>query len=195
MFIKDLIEGRNINLIKFDESHSKDLYENVSSDPTIWNHLSVTIITEPDFEKYLKVVNESIDDGKQFTFSIFNKATGSFIGSTSIFNIDEKNKKLEIGWTWINSKYWGSKINIECKYFLIDYLFTELDIQRIELRTRESNIRSQKAIEKIGATKEAIIRFDRINEDGSFRNTILYSFVRPEWEELKHKLKSMLFSS
>ena len=155
MFIKDLIEGRNINLIKFDKSHSKDLYENASCDPTIWNHLSVSIITEPDFEKYLKLVNESIDDGKQFTFSIFNKATNSFIGSTSIFNIDDKNKKLEIGWTWINSKYWGNKINTECKYFLIDYLFTELDIQRIELRTRESNIRSQKAIEKIGATKEA----------------------------------------
>jgi len=195
MFIKDLIEGRKINLIQFDKSHSKDLYESASRDPKIWSHLSLTIITETDFEKYIELVNESIGNGRQFTFSIFNKATNSFIGSTSIFNIDEKNKKIEIGWTWINSKYWGSRINMECKYLLIDYLFTELDIQRIELRTRESNIRCQKSIERIGATKEAIIRFDRINEDGSFRNTVLYSLVRPEWEELKHKLKSLLFSS
>lgn len=195
MTIKDIIEGQKINLIKFDKSHSKDLYENASSDLSIWSHLSLTIITESDFEQYLRIVNENIDHGRQFTFSIFNKATNSFIGSTSIFNMDEKNKKIEIGWTWINSKYWGSKINIECKYFLIDYLFTTLDIQRIELRTRESNIRSQKAIEKIGATKEAILRFDRLNEDGSFRNTILYSLVRPEWEKLKGKLKSMLSDS
>lgn len=194
MLIKDSIEGQNINLIKFDNSHSKDLFENASNDPAIWNHLSIAIITESDFEKYLNLVNENIGYGRQFTFSIFYKMINRFIGSTSILNIDEKNKKVEIGWTWINSIYWGSKINMECKYLLVDYLFTKLDIQRIELRTRESNIRSQKAIEKIGATKEAVIRLDRINKDGSFRNTILYSLVRPEWKELSHKIKAVLYN-
>jgi N-acetyltransferase len=194
MLIKNSIEGLNINLIKFDKSHSKDLFENASIDPSIWNHLSIAITTESDFEKYLNLMNESIIDGRQFTFSIFHKAINTFIGSTSILNIDEKNKKVEIGWTWINSIYWGSKINMECKYLLIDYLFTSLNIQRIELRTRESNIRSQKAIEKIGATKEAVIRCDRINEDGSFRNTVLYSLIRSEWDDLKHKIKTNLSS-
>ena len=77
----------------------------------------------------------------------------------------------------------------------IDFCFSDFDMERIEFRTRKSNLRSQKVIEKIGGVKEGVLRSDKINEDGTFRNTILYSNLRPEWHELKNKLMSELNNS
>ena len=99
--------------------------------------------------------------------------------------------QTEIGPTWLSPKVWGTKINIESKYLLLKDCF-EQEIMRVEFRTRESNIRSQKAIEKIGGIREGVLRCHRINEDGSFRNTIVYSIIQPDWPLTKSALEVLV---
>jgi RimJ/RimL family protein N-acetyltransferase len=112
-------------------------------------------------------------------------------GGTGFLHIDVVNRQLEIGPTWLTPTAWGTKINIESKYLLLRACF-EQDIMRVEFRTRETNIRSQKAIEKIGGVKEGILRCHRINEDGTFRNTIVYSIIQPDWTLTKQALETLV---
>jgi RimJ/RimL family protein N-acetyltransferase len=113
-------------------------------------------------------------------------------GCTGFINIDVVNCQLEIGTTWLSPTVWGTKINIESKYLLLMQCFEKWNIMRVELKTRETNIRSQKAIEKIGGIKEGLLRCYRKNDDGTFRNTILYSIIQPEWPYTKTLLERLI---
>jgi RimJ/RimL family protein N-acetyltransferase len=99
---------------------------------------------------------------------------------------------LEIGPTWLSPIVWGTKINIESKYLLLTHCFEQLNVMRVEFRTRETNIRSQKAIEKIGGIREGLLRCHRKNDNGTFRNTIIYSIIKPEWPSTKMLLEGLI---
>jgi N-acetyltransferase len=185
------IDGQNLLLVPYNIDHIDGL-KRVAFEKKIWDYLPYKVYSDDDFERYIGLIDDRMGKGTQLFFTIIDKHTSEIFGSTSFLNIDETNKKLEIGGTWLTSKVWGTKVNLEVKYLLLTFCFSEIKIERIEFRTRENNIRSQKAIEKIGGVKEGILRSDRINEDGTFRNTILYSILRPEWKMLKVKLISDL---
>jgi N-acetyltransferase len=185
------IEGQHLLLVPFDISHIDGL-KKVAVDERIWNYLPYKVHSDKDFDDYVTLIKDRIDKRTQYFWTVINKLTNEILGSTGFLNIDEVNKKLEIGGTWLTPKVWGTKVNLELKYLLLDFCFTDNEIVRIEFRTREKNIRSQKAIEKIGGTKEGLLRLDKINDDGTFRNTILYSIIRPEWQDLKSRLTADL---
>lgn len=191
LFEQRSIEGQNLLLVPFENSHIGGL-KKVATDEKIWDYLPYKIYSDKDFDDYITLVKDRIEKGTQYFWTIINKQHNEILGSTGFLNVDETNKKLEIGGTWLTPKVWGTKVNLEVKYLLLDFCFTDNEIVRIEFKTREKNIRSQKAIEKIGGTKEAILRLDKINDDGTFRNTILYSIIRPEWQDLKCRLTENL---
>jgi len=194
LFEHRAIEGQNLLLVPFDTSHIGGL-KKVAIDEKIWEHLPYNIYSEKDFDDYVSLIKDRIEKGTQYFLTIIDKQSEEILGSTGFLNIDEINKKLEIGGTWLTPKVWGTKVNLETKFLLLNFCFSETEIVRIEFRTREKNIRSQKAIEKIGGIKEGLLRLDKINDDGTFRNTILYSIIRPEWQDLKNRLKADLTNS
>ena len=194
LFESKVIKGQNLLLVPFDSSHIEGL-KKVAIDKKIWDYLPYKIYSEKDFYDYVTLVQERIEKGSQYLWTIIERQTNKILGSTSFINIDELNRKLEIGGTWLTPKVWGTKVNLEVKYLLLDFCFTDNEIVRVEFRTRENNIRSQKAIEKIGGVKEGLLRLDKINDDGIFRNTILYSIVRPEWQDLQNRLTIELNNS
>ena len=182
------LEGENLKLIKLNVGHLNGL-KLISIDERIWEFLPRKIHSTDDFDAYNKWIFERIDNGFLLVYTIIDKQADTIIGSTGFLNYDKDNRKIEIGGTWLTPNYWGSKFNLEAKYLLLNLCFAEKDIVRVELKTRETNIRSQKAIEKLGCLKEGILRWDRINDDGTFRNTILYSIIKPEWQTIKNKLE------
>ena len=95
-------------------------------------------------------------NGTQFPFIIFHKLENRIIGSTRFLDIQEKHLKLEIGWTWLDPNYWGTAINLECKLLLLTFCFETLKTTRVQFKTDENNLRSRKAIEKIGGQFEGI---------------------------------------
>jgi RimJ/RimL family protein N-acetyltransferase len=191
LFDHKTIEGSNLLLVPFEDSHIDGL-RTIAINEQIWQQLPTKLHSDKDFDEYIATLKSHIEMGIQYIYTIIDKKSSEILGATHFFGVDIKNKKLEIGNTWLNPKAWGTKVNMEAKYMLLNFCFEKNDIQRVELRTRETNIRSQKAIEKIGGVKEGILRQDRVNEDGTFRNTMLYSIVRSDWADLKMRLEKAL---
>jgi len=118
-------------------------------------------------------------------FIIYDKAKKRYAGSSRYMNIDWWNKVLEIGATWIGREFQGSGLNGAAKQLMIDHAFYELDFEKIEFRIDERNIRSRKAVEKLGATLEGILRSNVYLLDGFKRNTACYGILREEWTSPK----------
>jgi RimJ/RimL family protein N-acetyltransferase len=127
-------------------------------------------------------------NGTQFPFVIYHKSEKRIIGSTRLLELQQNHLKLEIGWTWLHPKYWGTSVNLECKLLLLTFCFENLKITRLQLRTDEKNTRSRKAIEKIGGQFEGIVRHDMIRDNGTNRNSALYSILNDEWKNAKQNI-------
>lgn len=191
MQFEHLIPGRFIDLERFTNNHIPEL-ESIAMDEKIWQNLPYNIKDKAGFDVFVNELQTKNLNNQQVTYVIRNKTTRQVCGSTGFINMDAINQQLEIGPTWLSPIVWGTKTNIESKYLLLTHCFEQLNIMRVELRTRVTNIRSQKAIEKIGGIKEGVLRCHRKNDDGTFRNTIIYSIIKPEWPSTKMLLEVLI---
>jgi RimJ/RimL family protein N-acetyltransferase len=111
------------------------------------------------------------------------------IGSTRYYDIEMKHRHLSIGNTWYIQAVWGSAVNSECKYLLLQQAFENLKMLRVQFKTDARNIRSRKALEKIGATEEGVLRQHLILDNGVIRDSVVYSIIHPEWPRVKSDLE------
>jgi RimJ/RimL family protein N-acetyltransferase len=117
------------------------------------------------------------------------------VGSTRYLDIRRENRGLEIGWTWLAAAVQRTAVNTECKYLLLRHAFETLGAIRVQLRTDLRNLRSQRAIERIGATREGVFRQERIMWDGYLRDSVFYSVIDCEWPAVKARLEARLGSA
>jgi RimJ/RimL family protein N-acetyltransferase len=149
---------------------------------------------DEQFEKYIATAFDERNTGAQHSFVIRDIATGEIIGMTRYYKIEPSQKRVSIGYTWYVPKIWGQVHNKECKFLLLQYAFETLGYQRVEFEVAHQNIRSQKAVEKIGGIKEGMLRKHGLHADGTMRHTFVFSIVDDEWEEVKEKLQRLLIS-
>ncbi|WP_343636360.1 GNAT family N-acetyltransferase [Fluviicola sp.] len=188
-----LLKGQHVSLVPLNESHIAELVE-LAQDKSIWKHYA---IDGSDKDKLKTSLEQGIADregGTQYPFVIQLNENGQLIGSTRFLDIQENHQKLEIGWTWLHPDYWGTNINTECKYLLLTFCFEELQAKRVQLRTDENNLRSRKAIEKIGGQFEGILRNDMVRDNGTTRNSAYFSIIPEEWQQTKAQLQELLAS-
>lgn len=121
----------------------------------------------------------------RYSFSIFSKTKNAYAGSTAFLNIANSDDRLEIGATWLGPDFQGSGLNRQCKFLLLQYSFNELKANRVEFRTDERNLASRRAIEKIGASLEGILREHMLVQSGIRRNTVYYSILQKEWDNMQ----------
>lgn len=126
--------------------------------------------------------------GNAFPFLIYDKAKESYAGTTRFGNIDTQHKVLHIGWTWIGEDFRGSGLNAHMKYLMLSYAFEHMEMEKVEFRIDERNLRSRKAVEKIGATLEGILRKNLIVKDGFRRSSACYGILKEEWPHIKTTL-------
>jgi RimJ/RimL family protein N-acetyltransferase len=129
-------------------------------------------------------INQAIQDKKnhlRYAFVICDKLKMQYAGSTSFLNIVNKDKRLEIGHTWIGKDFQGSGLNEQVKALLLGYAFDKLEFERVEFKTDERNAASRKALEKLGAVYEGRLRSHMLMADGFRRNSVYYSILREEW--------------
>lgn len=160
--------------------------------PEIWSYMSTTIEDESDVHNFVENALSNKSLMKEYPFVIVDKLSGQIIGSTRFMDIDSKHQRLEIGTTWLTPSFWRTAVNTNCKYLLLTYCFEVLGLQRVQIKTDHDNLRSQKAIERIGATKEGVLRNHMIRKDGSTRHTVMYSITLQEWPEVKARLEMLL---
>lgn len=131
-------------------------------------------------------------NGTDLPFVAIHLASGRVAGATRYLNIMPKDRGLEIGGTWYGVEFQRTAVNTECKYLLLKHAFDTLGCIRVQFKTDLRNIRSQKAIERLGAVKEGILRNHMILPDGRFRDSVYYSILDSEWPEVKSRLENYL---
>ncbi len=141
--------------------------------------------TSPSDEAYYHSALEAPD---QLPFAVM--VDGALAGSTRYGDIRAAHAGLEIGWTWLHPRYMGSGINRRMKLLLLTHAFETLGMQRVQLKTDNLNIRSQRAIEKLGAVREGVLRRHQRRQDGSLRDTVMYSVTADEWPQVRVRLSS-----
>jgi RimJ/RimL family protein N-acetyltransferase len=179
-----ILEDELVRIEPLEEKHFELLLP-VAMQRELWEFTSVTISTPEDFKRYFTTALLEKQQKRSYPFACFNKNIHQYVGSTRYGNIDFENKRLEIGWTWIDPGMQGTGFNTHCKFLLLSHAFEQLHFNRVELKTGHLNLRSQKAMLKIGATPEGIFRNHIINENGSIRHSHFFSFIREEWPAIK----------
>lgn len=139
--------------------------------------------TEDGLREYVKVALEKKKAGSAYPFIVFDKHLKGHAGCTRYMNISREHKVLEIGSTWIGKKYQGTGLNAAMKKLMIDYAFDSWDFEKIEFRIDERNIASRRAVEKLGAVLEGILRENVYLLDGFKRNSCCYGILRKEWTQ------------
>ncbi|MFC6041198.1 GNAT family N-acetyltransferase [Paenisporosarcina macmurdoensis] len=161
--------------------------------PDIFTYMVNQIQTPEEFEKWMEISYEQMKNSNtSMVFVIADIETDEFFGSTRLYNIDHANKSCEIGATYYGKAFQRTHVNTISKWLLLSYAFETLGMIRVQFKTDEENLFSQKAIERIGATKEGILRNERIRSTGKPRNAVVYSIIESEWEFVKKRLEERM---
>ncbi|MEN5255075.1 GNAT family protein [Pseudomonas protegens] len=185
------LEGPRIILRPLQRSDA-DALVNAARDGELWN-LPFTVVPSPDtVERYLDVALEGRDAGSVLPFTTVLRSTGEVIGCTRFWKIDRHNRKLEIGSTWIASRWQRSFVNTEAKYLMLCHAFDDMNCVRVQFTTDEINHTSRAAILRLGARQEGIVRHERIMPDGRKRNSVRFSIIDDEWPAVRQRLQQRL---
>lgn len=157
-------------------------------DPDLWRWFPVVLSDPNTLKNWMGQMLLQYEQGVRVPFTIRDAQRNEVIGSTSYMHIAAADLCLEIGTTWLNKAYHGSGINSHMKYLLLKQAFEEMGYLRVEFRTDVLNLRSRKAIEKLGARQEGIFRNHRFNNSGGRRDSVIYSIIKAEWPEVRQKL-------
>jgi RimJ/RimL family protein N-acetyltransferase len=130
--------------------------------------------------------------GSMLPFAVIERATGRAVGMTTYMNIDAPNRRLEIGATWYRQSVQRSPVNTECKLLLLQHAFETLDCICVEFRTHFMNVQSRRAIERLGAKLDGVLRSNMVMANGTIRDTAVYSIIASEWPAVKANLRWQL---
>ena len=134
------------------------------------------------------LIQRAVADPGRVAYAQRIRETGEFVGTSSFYDIDPGNRALAIGHTWLAQPHWRTGLNSESKLLMLRHAFDRLGAERVVWHTDNRNIRSQSAIERLGAVKEGVLRHHRIRRDGSWRDTVSYSMLSAEWLPAKRRL-------
>ncbi len=154
----------------------------IASQEKLVQYSPSNIETPESLKKYVEIALKQQQLNQSIPFIIYDKKTETYAGCTRFMNINWQHKVLEIGSTWIGREFHGSGLNKQMKDLLLNYVFDEMGFEKVEFRIDERNIRSRKAVEKLGAILEGILRENVYLLDGFKRNTCCYGLLREEWK-------------
>lgn len=185
------LTGNNVVLMPLQTEHAERLLQ-AAEDGELWN-MKVTVIPGPStVGQYVATALAGRESGSVMPFAVVRRDTGQIVGSTRFWKIDRKNRKLEIGHTWLSQSVQRSGLNTEMKYLLLEYAFEVMKSVRVQFTTDELNENSRAAILRIGAKQEGIVRHERIMPDGRKRNSVRFSIIDDEWPEVKAMLSAKM---
>ena len=163
-----------------------------AADGQLWR-LRVTSVPEPqETRAYIETALQMREQGSRFAFAVIDEATGRVLGSTSFHDIIAAVRRVEIGYTWYAQSVQRSHVNTTCKLLMLGHAFDQLGCHVVGWRTDNFNFASQRAIERLGAKKDGVIRGHALRRDGTIRDTVMYSLRAGEWPESRAHLLSKL---
>lgn len=186
------LTGKYVRLEPLTEAHVPGLAE-AGVGQNFWHFMLYgDMNTETDMRNWVLDILSRAEKGTDLPFAAIDLVSGRVAGATRYLNMNPKDRGLEIGGTWYGTEFQRTAVNTECKYLLMSYAFEKLGAIRVQLKTDSRNERSQKAIERIGAKREGVLRNHMILPDGYFRHSVFYSVLNTEWPVVKKNLEAMM---
>lgn len=179
---------KGVTLEPLTMAHAEGLSE-ACQDGKLW---TIEVTSAPTPESVIDYIQLADSMDNRVAFAVIDNVSGRVIGSTSYHDILPNAKRLEIGYTWYAQSYWRTHVNTVCKLMLLTHAFETLDYQTVGWRTDGENLQSQKAIERLGAKKDGVIRGNRVRRNGIIADTVMYSMVANEWPNAKAMLEQKL---
>ncbi len=188
-WIKKLeLEGEKVRLIPLEKSHKDGLLK-AATDGKLWEMWFTTVPSEKNIDNYIEHALSEKQKGKEFPFVVLDKKNGDIIGCTRYYNIQPEHRRLEIGYTWYAKKNQRTGVNTECKYLLLKNAFEDLNCIAVQFLTNWHNLPSRKAIARLGAKQDGVLRNHILNADGSCRDSVVFSITEQEWSGVEKTLK------
>jgi N-acetyltransferase len=187
-----VLTGKHVRLEPMSEEHIPALAEIGVGQPFWHFMLYGDMNSEDDMRNWVLDILARAEKRTDLPFVAIHLESGQVAGATRYLNILPRDRGLEIGGTWYGVEFQRTPVNTECKYLLLSHAFETLSCIRVQLKTDSRNERSQKAIERIGAVKEGVLRNHMILPDGYYRHSVFYSILDTEWPGVKKRLEEMM---
>ncbi len=182
------LEARGVRLVPLTLEHEAGL-KAAAADGELWK-LRITSVPEPHETR--GYIETALATGNRLAFAVTDAATGEVLGSTSYHDIVPNLKRVEIGYTWYAARCQRTHVNTTCKLLMLTHAFDTLGCNIVGWRTDNFNYASQRAIERLGARKDGVLRGHALRRDGTIRDTVMYSLAAGEWPEVKAQLLYLL---
>lgn len=185
------LRGQIVSVIPLQVAHLRELQQ-ATADGDL-HRLWYTMVPDAasmqaEIERRLRLQT----DGSMLPFSILDNTADQVVGMTTFMNIEQAHRRLEIGSTWYRQSAQRTALNTECKLLLLGYAFDSLDCLAVEFRTHAMNHASRRAIERLGAKIDGVLRSHRVLSNGSIRDTAVYSILANEWPAVRANLQWQL---
>jgi RimJ/RimL family protein N-acetyltransferase len=186
------LAGRYVRLEPLDLNHVSDLAI-AARDNSIWRYMPyASIETEEQMRAFVTMQLSRQADGSELAFAVVLQSNGKAIGNTRFLDIRPEHRSLEIGGTWYGVEHQRTAANTESKYLLLCHAFDQLGCLRVQFKTDLRNERSQRAIQRIGAVREGVLRKHMIMPNGHQRHTVMFSIIDDEWPLVKGQLEGLM---
>lgn len=186
-----ILDGKHVRLEPISMNHFHDLSK-VAFDENLWKWTLGVVSNEEDLKNYIAEASEGNKNGIYLAFATIDKETGRAVGSSRFGSLAPEYRRVEIGWTWIGRDFQRTRVNTEAKYLMLKHAFETWKALRVYLQTDALNERSQNAILRIGASREGVMRKDKIAYGGRVRDSVMFSILEDEWSEVKSNLEAKL---
>ncbi len=185
------LDGLNVRLEPLSLAHVTGLCK-IGLDDELWKITMTLIRNEDEMRQYVETALRLQKEGTALAFATVDKKSGRIAGSTRFGNIDKNNRRVEIGWTWLGKEFQRTYVNTEAKYLMLRHAFEVLGCFRVEFKTDVINEKSRSALQRIGAKEEGVLRRHQITVSGRVRDSVYYSILDHEWQEVKQALEKKI---
>jgi N-acetyltransferase len=185
------LEGNAVKLVPMEPSQLDGLWE-AGQNQSIWEFTSSKVRSKDEMKMVIESAMAEREKGTQIPFVVLDKKTGKIVGSSRFLDISDAHKTLEVGWTWYSPDYWRTRVNTQTKLLMLQHAFEKIGVNRVQFCTDSRNVRSQAAIERLGAQREGVLRKHRIIADGYVRDTVVFSILKEEWPQIHSGLQGKL---
>lgn len=188
-----ILENERVLLRPIQVSDASLLGHYVNEEPDLWQYSLAAITNTIDLEKYIQAAIEARENKTSYAFIVFDKLLNTYVGCTRFYDIQLNFQTTQIGYTWYSKKSWGTKLNENCKFLLLQFAFDQIGFERVEFRADNNNKRSIAAMQKIGCTVEGVLRNHLPMPNGKRRDSIILSILKEDWNaSLKQTLAAKL---
>jgi len=185
-----ILENDRVILTSLKRDDLDNLVHFSVNEPELWKYSLIQASTPEKMKIYIDKAIEGRNNKNTYAFTVYDKRTNQFAGSTRFYDIQIENATLQLGYTWYGKEFQGTGLNKNCKYLLLQFAFDTLKMERVEFRADNENQRSINAMKSIGCVIEGVLRSNSYKPNGERRDSIVLSILKDEWNNtVKHRLK------